>query len=1083
MDLEESARLAEEIKEKAHLDSITAINHVSSPVDENMHMDLIPSPIRRKSLYMPGIATRIPNDILRKPPPPDRLQTQADRDYYFNPNLPESSPLARLAALEMREADRAASPNLNYSHLGGLKLGTLRVTNGSTSSASQDLVPHRSQSFKTKSSKSEENGWLETGSERNQIDVDAADPIPNKILPGVETFQEPISLSSQTQTLQQAVSADGEGGHHSLRKGVETNDSPRTFEHLEGSGEIKERESGGAYSKWLHRKDSLPPGFFPTISNQVMEPAHDQKQDFSDSPLFCVETLTHDSSKAASKSIVDEFDKLSLEDEGLFISKTYRSTLEMWRSSIHVAEAQRAATGSREDALRKLNSNSVAQPKPVTRPTSSSTTSKMDHRGSTCSEPSTAKSIPKLDSGYSSSESLELAGTNATESCDSSEISIPADTRSLHLRASQPLSDPRDRPRNPKDDSRTGRIMLMNMENPDVPLVSVDPWTEPKMPIIRNQNDIPTEDSISSPTDIHPPPRSKSRLGKLRKARRSSQPLPVSLSTIQSTRELSQSHIPPVPAEIAGKHAARLDQFPLLEHTFPSLEHVKSNESLLSEEPICVPIRFPSPTSSLERATSICNLNLDWSTRISPKSKEAKSDRGRTTALKSRKGRRSSQGELPTAIADFGTVADSLGGSPYDVARSASANPWKDSNVSNHDRTSTALTRAKSMITADQATFAGTAKVRKTRSIQSFSQPFPIRKGMLEGPGGIRGKLMRPHSMHENVPPVPALPAQYPVESRTHEFSQFPKLPRANPNHGDSISRKAGQSQNMSATASPSSTQEHVEQKANKFSWHADSPHQNHSDRRKMIGRIVRPRSTIDDVPPPMPDLPTKSRIEQIEAQISRSNSARTNVLPLPLKSLEKPCVGRNVNMIDEAKISASTGNWESHRQAWSQRRKSAGDALLLQSQTTEFSKPFPSGSPHADYFNFKEQVSCSPASPTDSRGGIGLTANARPTSRPVAQIQVSSPSLPTSTAPISTSQIPRKRVAAATAALETLSGRFTGGLSYGYEPGYGLGGSAGTRNIKTAASRKSVGVSRGYGLDLSDVPIFVTPVPQQNHA
>jgi len=56
---------------------------------------------------------------------------------------------------------------------------------------------------------------------------------------------------------------------------------------------------------------------------------------------------------------------------------------------------------------------------------------------------------------------------------------------------------------------------------------------------------------------------------------------------------------------------------------------------------------------------------------------------------------------------------------------------------------------------------------------------------------------------------------------------------------------------------------------------------------------------------------------------------------------------------------------------------------------------------------------------------------------------------------------------------------RFAGGLAYGYEPGFGLVGSAGTRSVgKMAnASRKSIAESVGYGLDFSDVPVFLRRV------
>ncbi|KAF5877619.1 putative proteophosphoglycan ppg4 protein [Botrytis fragariae] len=57
---------------------------------------------------------------------------------------------------------------------------------------------------------------------------------------------------------------------------------------------------------------------------------------------------------------------------------------------------------------------------------------------------------------------------------------------------------------------------------------------------------------------------------------------------------------------------------------------------------------------------------------------------------------------------------------------------------------------------------------------------------------------------------------------------------------------------------------------------------------------------------------------------------------------------------------------------------------------------------------------------------------------------------------------------------------RYAGGLGYGFEPGYGLGGSAGTRNSGTMnnGGRKGVDVSKQWGLDFSDVPIIMQRVP-----
>ena len=138
IDSEETERTAQDIKEKAFADSIAAQNHVSSPVDEDKHPDSVMAPIRRRSLFTPGIATRDPNDILRKPPPPNRSQSQVDLAYYYNPVLPETSPLSQLAALNMAPDGRSTPSDLGYSQLGGLKLGTLRVTNGGAASPAPD---------------------------------------------------------------------------------------------------------------------------------------------------------------------------------------------------------------------------------------------------------------------------------------------------------------------------------------------------------------------------------------------------------------------------------------------------------------------------------------------------------------------------------------------------------------------------------------------------------------------------------------------------------------------------------------------------------------------------------------------------------------------------------------------------------------------------------------------------------------------------------------------------------------------------------------------------------------------------------
>ncbi|KAH8648322.1 hypothetical protein BGZ60DRAFT_534999 [Tricladium varicosporioides] len=106
-------------------------------------------PIRRRSLLQHGVATRTsfaesdPRQSL-----PSQIKTIEDlRDYYYNPEKPTSSPLSSLAALgydtkENVPGQRVQTPNdLDYGHIGAFKLGSLRITNGAASPAPSEGRP------------------------------------------------------------------------------------------------------------------------------------------------------------------------------------------------------------------------------------------------------------------------------------------------------------------------------------------------------------------------------------------------------------------------------------------------------------------------------------------------------------------------------------------------------------------------------------------------------------------------------------------------------------------------------------------------------------------------------------------------------------------------------------------------------------------------------------------------------------------------------------------------------------------------------------------------------------------------------
>ncbi|KAI5244182.1 hypothetical protein E4T42_07214 [Aureobasidium subglaciale] len=69
----------------------------------------------------------------------------------------------------------------------------------------------------------------------------------------------------------------------------------------------------------------------------------------------------------------------------------------------------------------------------------------------------------------------------------------------------------------------------------------------------------------------------------------------------------------------------------------------------------------------------------------------------------------------------------------------------------------------------------------------------------------------------------------------------------------------------------------------------------------------------------------------------------------------------------------------------------------------------------------------------------------------------------------------PQRRSTAPTENQDVAFDRFSGGLGYGWERGVGFAGSAGTRQKNDSkAARRSVVISQDFGVDLSDVPVFM---------
>lgn len=972
----ESKLVAMQIMEKAHADSITAQNHIPPSVDEDMHVDSVVSPIRRRSLYTPGIATRTPNDILRKLPPPKRALSKEDRDYYYNPNLSESSPLGRLAAMDLGSHGRSTPASLEYSHLGGLKPGTLRIMNGTTSPAPVDINPLRMHPLKSEPVE-------HSGSFMDLEGVPSHDQSPRPLGSRFSTNCDLVFSASPLQADQKLEDGDWSQWRddhfkpYAQSKGVNFNNEQKYED-----GFVKQSIPGNA-SKVSSDKRVLThyKNISPNLKDNTLSIAQSYIQELPTSPYAdggsssqSSITLEHVSHKEPAR--YDTFD-----DEGIEISKSPQPVMDVWRSFTEDTKNRHDMGENTEDALRKLTANASPRSEAISRIEPAFAISTDVHSPSNSKETLAAKITYNTDSGYGSSDSLKSFVASALDdsvrsvNAASSFVSLPTTLRC------DPISETVFWPAQRSAENSLAQPFAIQSHLSSPPLVEEGSQMAEHAPAaqLENLNDLNATLQPASASS----PRRFATVRKLQKSRPFSQQAPAHSLFVQSVRKLSQSTIPPVPSEIAARHSERLREFPLLEHTFSSSQDVKGDDGSPTEEPIAVPIRFPSPTNTPERRYSIIRSNLDWPTS---KSKKSKSTKRGTSATTSKAQRRKSLSEAPAALTNFGT--ENLGDNPYDIARfAADSRKQRLGHVSHPLAKDNLKPRPKSVIGMGKEVVVEVARSHSRQQSQDLSKNCMESSTRLKDGEGVPVRLTRRRSMFADAPP--SLPEQV----------------------------------------------------------------------------------------PPIPVMPTKQQIALWQARMSTSTAIGSNTLPPALQidrsieNLKSPPQTRRVVVKQSEKKLDALEEWHSMRLCGDQRRKSEGDALIARFQALRISNTLaPTVHPpirSKEYIAYRK--SCS-LDVQDSETPIDITPPQPSRQPPPLPSQENSFSSPQSSA------WSGKRVAAATATFEQITGRYAGGLSYGYEPSYGLGGSAGTSNNMTAAGRKSLHVSRGYGIDLTDVPIFVSP-------
>ena len=820
----ECTRMEQEIKEKEYAGRIAAQNHVSPCYDEDENPVTIKSPIRRRSLYAPGLATRTPHDMLRRPPPPDRQNSEMEREYYYNPNKPQSSPLSDLATLAVsRNAALASSRNgrstpVDLVQLGGLSLGTLRITNGAASPEPSEDTSYKSNKALSDSASHDD---YYTASEGCKSE-DEAHPVHNKA--AIETPRPPRRSGSPLKFEAQQENTPKFDLQISGRLATEVNWNPHPESQFCEQGAL---DGLVVTPRPIDRACSIAQDYMLELPASPYEAALPHPVESSDQEWSVTTTDKVDGCDLWHGSVAGNDEDRDFQDEGVDIPESQPRTTDYWRFFVNEAEARHASSDTKE-AYRILSGgssprNSIVEPSDQyaecysgdredggrRRSSSTTTTTNTTHSGSLGSNARTSLQgtggYDNVDSGYNSNASLnntinQAGAGNASPGflkCypkDHRSISGPRDMPQQSLRgpeACQPITTAPSRPSlmvtaRPATTITTTITSSPAMKRQHTAPAGQLPLAEANNHYLGSPRSSETTPFLETPCE-HPvnvasgrgpaneqsdstiPSLTKSR--KLQKSRRSSKPVPVDQITVQRIREITETTIPPIPVSISTKHAERLQAFPSLEHTYPTSHHTspEGSQSPSPERPM-VPIRFPSTTNSLEdRSDAIVSGDLDWPTKSSKKkAKDMAKERPFWH-------RRKSQSQPLPSIANLGDIAGFLGGSPYDAAKSSSglgSYATSDKQTKHPHQISTRVSRPQSMIALKEDAVGETQQDPHQR-LQSIPRPkIPGREDSYGGRPNP-GRSVRPQSMF-------VTPLSHPFDNcESRETLSTPWLPSA----------------------------------------------------------------------------------------------------------------------------------------------------------------------------------------------------------------------------------------------------------------------------------------------------------------
>ena len=318
--------------------------------------------------------------------------------------------------------------------------------------------------------------------------------------------------------------------------------------------------------------------------------------------------------------------------------------------------------------------------------------------------------------------------------------------------------------------------------------------------------------------------------------RRSAHPEPP---IVQSCQPIPEGTIPEIPDGVRAKFTRRLSNTPGMEcltHTYESKDHVVTNEPNLD-------------TATINPAEVFAQM-----TELEPERPLTPPPHGRRQSLflfrrKSTVGSKDVDHEEDNGspgVVDLGTIASSLGSSPYDAAMSKPLRKTVTSPTHPH-QLGAKLPRAKSMVGMDSEAAAEFARMHSRDRALAMQEMPPQRRRSYHNlkleAGEAKAAKRRPHSSQQDIPPVPLIDSSkvnvpQPARPRVESEHQQPKSDLSFSARSQAKEKAADNVVSRLAQNRQSLPQHNVD-------WEAHSNHWR--QRRKSIGEGLRTHGTFSE--------------------------------------------------------------------------------------------------------------------------------------------------------------------------------------------------------------------------------------------